>query len=96
MGNAVAEGNGVQPESLIKVAGKSARTIRMTDDEKTNALMRRLATISSVGTEMAAPVIIGVLMDWWLNTMPWFTIALTVLGFVGGVYHLILLNRPRR
>jgi len=67
----------------------------MTEQEKANALIQRMMTIGSVGTEMAAPVIIGVLVDWWLNTMPWFTITLTVLGFIGGLYHLILLNKPR-
>jgi F0F1-type ATP synthase assembly protein I len=56
--------------------------------------MARLMTISQVGIEMAAPIGVGLAIDYALGTMPIFMIVGAVAGFVGGVYHLIVLNRP--
>ena len=35
-----------------------------------------------VGSEMAGFTVVGVILDFALDTLPWFTIGLTVLGFV--------------
>ncbi|HEY1380550.1 MAG TPA: AtpZ/AtpI family protein [Gemmataceae bacterium] len=56
--------------------------------------MARLMTISQVGLEMAAPIGLGAALDYWLGTKAVFMIVGAVLGFVGGVYHLVVLNRP--
>jgi F0F1-type ATP synthase assembly protein I len=58
--------------------------------------MARLMTIGQVGIEMAAPIGIGFAIDYLLNTTPILMIVGAVLGFVGGVYHLVVLNRPGR
>jgi F0F1-type ATP synthase assembly protein I len=51
-------------------------------------------TLSQVGLEMAAPVVVGVLVDYNLDSAPWGTIVGAVLGLVGGLGHMIvLLNR---
>jgi F0F1-type ATP synthase assembly protein I len=57
--------------------------------------MARLMTISQVGFEMAVPIGVGFAIDYGLGTMPIFMIIGAVAGFVGGVYHLVVLNRPR-
>jgi F0F1-type ATP synthase assembly protein I len=56
--------------------------------------MARLMTIGQVGIEMAAPIGVGFAIDYGLGTLPIFMIVGAVAGFVGGVYHLIVLNRP--
>ena len=52
-----------------------------------------------VGSEMAGFTVVGVILDFALDTLPWFTIGLTVLGFVLAFMLLIrmskaLANRP--
>jgi F0F1-type ATP synthase assembly protein I len=56
--------------------------------------MARLMTISQVGFEMAAPIGLGFALDYWFGTLPIGMIVGAVIGFVGGVYHLVVLNRP--
>ena len=57
-------------------------------------VMARLMTMSQVGFEMAAPIGLGFGCDHLLGTTPIFMIVGAVVGFVGGVYHLVVLNRP--
>jgi F0F1-type ATP synthase assembly protein I len=56
--------------------------------------MAKLMAISQVGFEMAAPIGVGWAVDYWIGTMPIFMIVGALIGFVGGVFHLIVLNRP--
>jgi F0F1-type ATP synthase assembly protein I len=52
-------------------------------------------SLAQVGVEMVAPLIVGVVIDSYLDTTPWFLIAGTVVGFVGGIWHIVLLaNKP--
>jgi F0F1-type ATP synthase assembly protein I len=53
-------------------------------------------TIGQVGTEMVAPIAVGWVVDYVLNTLPLFMVIGAILGLIGGVYHLIVLNRPGR
>ena len=53
-------------------------------------LARSLA-IAQVGTEMVSPLVIGVVVDYLLDTTPWAILAGIILGFVGGMAHLIIL-----
>jgi hypothetical protein len=59
-------------------------------------LMAKLMTIGTVGTEMVAPIGLGLLLDYFLGTMPWFMVTGAVLGLVVGIVHLIQLNKPGR
>jgi len=53
-------------------------------------------TLSYVGLEMVAPVLLGLYLDHQFDWMPWGTIGGAVFGLVGGMMHLIaILNRPK-
>ena len=56
----------------------------------------RYAALAQVGTEMVAPLIVGLVLDFQLDTKPWLTLAGVVLGFAGGLYHLVavLVRKP--
>lgn len=55
----------------------------------------RLMTLAHVGTEMVVPIGLGLLVDWWLGTLPWFGVVGVFVGFIVGLVHLIQLNnRP--
>jgi F0F1-type ATP synthase assembly protein I len=47
--------------------------------------------MSQVGFEIVGSIGLGLLLDYYLNWQPWGIIGGTVLGFVGGIYHLIVL-----
>jgi F0F1-type ATP synthase assembly protein I len=49
--------------------------------------------LAQVGLEMVAPLVIGLVIDWLVGTMPWFAMGGLVLGFVGGLTHLVLLSK---
>ncbi len=42
-----------------------------------------------VGTEMVSFTVAGLILDWLLNSMPWATVVLTVLGFLAAFMHLV-------
>ena len=48
--------------------------------------------LAQVGLEMAAPVGIGVALDYLFNWSPWGVIGGAILGLVGGIGHLISLT----
>jgi F0F1-type ATP synthase assembly protein I len=48
--------------------------------------------LAQVGVEMVAPMIVGLVIDQYAATSPWFTIAGIMLGFVGGITHIVLLT----
>jgi len=53
--------------------------------------------LGQTGMEMVAPIGAGVLLDHWLKTLPWLTVIGAVVGFVGGLGHMIFLaNRINR
>jgi F0F1-type ATP synthase assembly protein I len=49
----------------------------------------RLALPAQIGSEMVAPIVLGLVIDWYFGWLPWCTVVGAVLGFVGGTYHLI-------
>jgi F0F1-type ATP synthase assembly protein I len=65
----------------------------MADEPKINSAWTRAYQISQVGTEMAIPLGIGLGLDYWLKTMPWFTVAGALLGPSLGFVHLLLILR---
>lgn len=54
-------------------------------------------TIGQVGMEMAAPIGLGFLLDYYVfHSLPLFMVTGTFAGLVGGIFHLVVLNRPPR
>ena len=49
-------------------------------------------SLAQVGLEMVAPLFLGLVIDYYVDSSPWFTIAGVVLGFVGGVTHIVVLT----
>ena len=49
--------------------------------------------LAQIGLEMVMPMGIGVLLDYWLGWMPWATIIGLILGFTGGLIHLVTMIR---
>jgi F0F1-type ATP synthase assembly protein I len=56
--------------------------------------VQRLIVLGQVGAEMVAPIAIGLVVDWLLGILPWLTVVGAIVGFVGGICHLVYLNRP--
>jgi hypothetical protein len=57
----------------------------------------RAYAMAQVGMEMVVPIGLGVALDYWLGWTPWATVAGAVIGFAGGLYHLVLmLNKESR
>jgi F0F1-type ATP synthase assembly protein I len=56
--------------------------------------LARLMSLSQVGMEMAAPILVGLFFDRYFATSPWCVIGGAVLGFVGGFAHIIALTKP--
>jgi F0F1-type ATP synthase assembly protein I len=45
--------------------------------------------LAQIGFEMIAPMLIGLGLDYWLGWMPWATVIGLIVGFVGGMVHLV-------
>lgn len=59
--------------------------------------VRRYMTLSQVGLEMVAPIVLGLVIDHYLGWSPWCVIAGAVLGLSGGLVHLVaVLNKEDR
>jgi F0F1-type ATP synthase assembly protein I len=52
--------------------------------------------IGQVGMEMAAPIALGWLVDSYFGASHWGVIAGAVIGFVGGLVHLVRMTSPKR
>ncbi len=46
-----------------------------------------------VGSEMASFTLLGLLVDYGLGTLPWFTIGLTLLGLAVAFFHLVKISQ---
>jgi F0F1-type ATP synthase assembly protein I len=66
----------------------------MLDDPRGRQALPRLLAFSQIGLEMAAPALLGLFLDHWLKTSPWFVIVGALLGLVGGLTHLVMLTAP--
>jgi F0F1-type ATP synthase assembly protein I len=68
--------------------------------EDRQAERRRLGqylALAQAGTEMVMPFVVGLIADHYLGTLPWLTLTGIVVGFVGGLVHMILIaNRLNR
>jgi ATP synthase protein I len=54
-----------------------------------------LIALGQTGIEMVVPPAIGFYLDNWLGTTPWITIVAAVVGFVGGLTHMIVILRKK-
>jgi F0F1-type ATP synthase assembly protein I len=52
-------------------------------------------TLAQVGVEMVVPLIVGLVIDHYAAWGPWATLAGMVLGFVGGITHIVLLSNKQ-
>ena len=64
-----------------------------TEKEKKGDFIRYIGVASTVGINMVASTFVGFALGYWvidkyLNSHPWFTIILTLLGIVGGFMYL--------
>jgi F0F1-type ATP synthase assembly protein I len=56
----------------------------------------RYFALSQIGLEMVAPIGLGLALDYWLGSSPWGAVIGAILGFVGGIIHLIVLVNQRK
>ncbi len=56
----------------------------------------RYFALSQIGLEMVAPIGLGLALDYWLGSSPWGAVIGAILGFVGGITHLIVLVNQRK
>lgn len=69
----------------------------MTDKPPTAREMGYYLSLAQIGMEMVAPVVLGVLLDVYVHTVPWGIIVGAFLGFGLGLIHLItLVNREEK
>ena len=47
--------------------------------------------LAQAGLEMVAPIVIGVVLDHYLDWSPWGVVCGAIVGFVGGLLHLIVM-----
>jgi F0F1-type ATP synthase assembly protein I len=56
---------------------------------------QRWVSLAQVGMEMAAPIGVGLALDYFLGYAPWGVVGGAVVGLVGGLAHLVrLAHRP--
>jgi F0F1-type ATP synthase assembly protein I len=55
----------------------------------------RYLALSQVGMEMVAPIALGWLVDDYFRISPWGVIAGAVIGFIGGLAHLVRMTSPK-
>ena len=61
----------------------------MPDQQPNRRDLLRYLALGQVGMEMVSPVVVGLLLDRWLGWTPWLTVAGAVVGFGGGMAHLL-------
>jgi F0F1-type ATP synthase assembly protein I len=65
--------------------------------EEFDRTMARLMTIGQVGIEMVVPIGLGFLLDHYVfHSLPLCMIIGALIGLVGGIAHLVILNQPKR
>jgi ATP synthase protein I len=63
--------------------------------EPTPRQMGYYAALAQTSVEMVLPIVVGLLLDHWLGTAPWITCIGAVVGFAGGLTHLILIVKQK-
>jgi len=52
-------------------------------------------SLAQVGLEMVAPLVVGVVIDHYAGWGPWATVIGIIVGFVGGISHIVVLSRKQ-
>ena len=55
--------------------------------------LSKALALSQVGMEMVAPIVLGLVVDYYLGWLPWATVVGAVLGLIGGLAHLVQLTK---
>jgi len=63
--------------------------------EPTPREMGYYMALAQTGMEMVLPAVGGFFLDDWLETTPWITCIAAVLGFAGGLIHLLAILRQK-
>jgi F0F1-type ATP synthase assembly protein I len=63
----------------------------MADRQEDRRRLGLYFALAQCGVEMVAPFVVGLLLDNYLHTVPWLTVAGVVLGFVGGLAHMVVI-----
>jgi F0F1-type ATP synthase assembly protein I len=58
--------------------------------------LARYLALSQVGLEIVVPPVLGLLVDHWLKCFPWGVVIGAVLGFSGGLVHLVKLSNQQQ
>jgi F0F1-type ATP synthase assembly protein I len=48
-------------------------------------------SLAQVGLEMVTPMCVGITLDYYLDWRPWATVVGLIVGFVGGITHMIVM-----
>ncbi len=51
----------------------------------------RYLALGQAGMEMVAPIVLGLILDHYLGWTPWLTVIGAVIGFVGGLAHMVVI-----
>jgi len=63
----------------------------MAEDRRNSRELGYYFALAQVGLEMAAPIVIGAVLDSYLDWSPWGVVVGAIVGFVGGLTHLIMM-----
>lgn len=61
----------------------------MSDNPLETRKLGYLYALGQVGIEMVAPLVVGLFADYYLGISPWLAVFGAVVGFAGGLVHLI-------
>lgn len=56
--------------------------------------VQRAFAMAAVGTEIVIPVLLGWWLDSYLDSSPWGALLGGVVGFTGGIWHMVQLSKP--
>lgn len=69
----------------------------MADDNNKRGVIKGLYELASIGITLASATFIGLLigiyLDDWLNTKPWFTIIFLIFGIIAGFKNLYYITK---
>lgn len=67
----------------------------MSEPSPRNREVGRLFAMSQVGMEMVGTLGLGLVVDHYFNISPWGLVVGTVVGFGGGIIHLVMLANQK-
>ena len=87
------------PPAASPPSRPSAAAVRRANQQSTSTGIEIASRVTTIGMEMAAPPLLGWMLDRWLGTSPWLLILCAALGLYLAFTHLMalskVLNRPK-